>query len=128
MDAKPAPRAWYAGLDERLMKLGKEDPEVYKHWHDWYEPKAERLMWLKPNSPESLEKLMEALDTAIKRKEMDPRADKGRTPKNTWATCVVRRDGIRHCGTGESDGDALLDAYLSALKGCRGDEICPWLP
>jgi hypothetical protein len=31
MDAKPAPRAWYAGLDERLMELGKEDPEVYKN-------------------------------------------------------------------------------------------------
>lgn len=22
---------------------------------------------------------------------------------------------------------AMLDAYLSALKGCRGEEICPWL-
>lgn len=28
----------------------------------------------------------------------------------------------------ESAGDALLNAYLSALKGCSGDEICPWLP
>jgi len=48
------------------MELGKEDPEVYKHWHDWYEPKAKRPLWFKPKSPESLEKLMEALDTAIK--------------------------------------------------------------
>lgn len=31
MDAKPPPRVWYAGLDERLIELGKEDPEVYKH-------------------------------------------------------------------------------------------------
>jgi hypothetical protein len=66
MDAKPAPHVWYAGLDERLMELGKEDSEVYKHWHDWYEPKARQPLWLKPNSPESLEKLMEVLDTAIK--------------------------------------------------------------
>jgi len=66
MDAKPAPRVWYAGLDERLTELGKEDPEVHKHWHDWYEPKAKRPLWLKPNSSESLEKLMEVLDTTIK--------------------------------------------------------------
>jgi hypothetical protein len=59
-------RAWYAGLNERLIELGKEDPKVYKHWHDWYEPKVEQPLWLKPNSPESLEKLMEVLDTAIK--------------------------------------------------------------
>ena len=50
MDAKPAPRVWYADLNERLMELGKEDPEVYKHWHDWYEPKAEQPLWLKPDS------------------------------------------------------------------------------
>ena len=62
----PAPRVWYAGLDERLMELAKEDPEVYKHWHDWYEPKSIQPLWLKPNSTESLEKLMEVLDTAIK--------------------------------------------------------------
>ena len=30
MDAKLSPHAWYAGLNERLMELGKEDPEVYK--------------------------------------------------------------------------------------------------
>ena len=34
MDAKPATSVWYAGLDERLMELGKEDPVVHKHWHD----------------------------------------------------------------------------------------------
>ena len=28
MDAKSTPRIWYAGLDERLIELGKEDPEV----------------------------------------------------------------------------------------------------
>ncbi len=59
--------------------LGKEDPEVFKHWHDWFEPKAKQPLWLKPNSPESLEKLMEVLDTAIKREKMDPRANKGGT-------------------------------------------------
>ena len=69
MYAKPTARAWYAGLNERLMELGKEDPEVYIPWHDWYEPKTERPLWLKPNSPESLEKLMEALDTAIKEED-----------------------------------------------------------
>ena len=127
MDAKPTQRAWYAGLNERLMELGKEDPEVYKHWHDWFEPKAKQPRWLKPNSPESLEKLMEVLNTAIKERRWTHEPIK-EEPNNTWATCVVRRDGIRHCGTGESAACALLDAYLSALKGCRGDEICPWMP
>ena len=127
MDSMPAPRVWYAGLDERLMELAKEDPEVYKHWHDWYEPKTEQPLWLKPNSPESLEKLIEVLDIAIKERRWthEPIREE---PNNTWATCVVRRDGIRQCGTGESAGAALLDPYISALKGCRGEEICPWLP
>jgi hypothetical protein len=90
MDAKPAPRVWYAGLNERLTELGKEDPEVYKHWHDWYEPRAKQPLWFKPNSPESLEKLMEALDTAIKERRWthEPIME---GPDNTWATCVVRR-------------------------------------
>ena len=70
---------------------------------------------------------MEVLDTAIKERRWTHEPISERSD-NTWATCVVRRDGIRHCGTGESAGDALLDVYLSALKGCRGDEICPWLP
>ena len=127
MDAKPAPRVWYAGLNERLMELGKEDPEVYTHWHDWYEPKAKQPPWLNPNSPESLEMLMEVLDIATKERRWthEPIREEA---NNTWATFVVRRDGIRHCGTGESAADSLLDAYLSALKGCRGDEICPCLP
>jgi hypothetical protein len=29
MYAKLSPHAWYAGFDERLMEIGKEDPEVY---------------------------------------------------------------------------------------------------
>jgi hypothetical protein len=116
MDAKTAPRAWYAGLDERLMELGKEDPEDYKHCHDWYEPKAKEPLWLKPNSPESLEKLMEVLNISIKERRWTHEPIR-EGPNNTWATCVVRRDGIRHCGTGESAEDALLDAHISALKG-----------
>jgi hypothetical protein len=91
------------------------------------EPKAMQPLWLKPNSPESLEMLMEALDTGIKERRWTYEPIK-EEPNNTLATCVVRRDGISHCGTGESAGDALLDAHISALKGCREDEICPWLP
>lgn len=127
MDAKPIPRLWYAGLDERLIELGKEDPEVFKHWHDWFEPKSKQPWWFRPNSPESLEKLMEVLDTAIKERRWTHEPIR-EGPDKAWSTCVIRRDGIRHCGTGEAAGDALLDAYVSALKGCRGDEICPWLP
>jgi hypothetical protein len=98
MDSKPATRSLYAGLDERLMELGKENPEVSKHWHDWHEPKEKEPLWLKPNSPESLDKLMEVLDAAIKERRWthEPIIE---GPNNTWATCVVRRDGIRHCGT-----------------------------
>ncbi|VVB62452.1 Uncharacterised protein [uncultured archaeon] len=70
---------------------------------------------------------MEVLNTAIKERRWtyEPISE---GPNNIWATCVVRRDGIRHCGTGESAAYALLNAYLSALKGCSGDEICSWLP
>jgi len=108
------------------MELGKEDPEVYKHWHDWYELKAKRPLWLKPDSPESLEKFMEVLVTAIKERRWtyEPIMEGA---NDTWATCVVRRHGIRHCGTGKSTADALLDAYISARKGCSGDEICKCL-
>ena len=127
MDAKPANRPWYAGFDEQLMEICKEDPEVYKHWHDWYEPKTKQPLWLRANSPESLEKLLEVLETAIKERRWTHEPIKEEFVK-TWTVCIVRRDGIRHCGAGGSAGDALLDAYLSALKGCRGDEICPWLP
>ncbi len=76
---------------------------------------------------ESLDKLKEVLNTFIRERRWiyEPLTE---GPNNGWALCVVRRDGIRHCGTGESAADALLDAYLSALEGCRGDEICPWLP
>ena len=66
MDTKPINRERYGGFDEQLRELGKEDPEVYKHWHDWYKPKAEQPLWLKPDSPESLEKLLEVLNLAIK--------------------------------------------------------------
>lgn len=127
MDAKPAPRVWYAGFTERLTELGKEDPEAYKQWHEWYGQRADHPYWLKPDSSESLDKLKEVLDTFIKERRWtcEPITE---GLDNTWATCIVRRDGIRHCGAGESSADALLDAYISALKGCRGDEICPWLP
>jgi len=127
MDTKPINRERYGGFDEQLRELGKEDPEVYKHWHDWYKPKAEQPLWLKPDSPESLEKLLEVLNLAIKERRWthEPIREE---PNKTWTVCVVRRDGIRHCGSGCSAGEALLEAYLSALKGCRWDEICPWLP
>ena len=49
MDTAPMNREWYGGFDERLMELGKEDPEVYKHWHDWYEPKASSHCGSSPN-------------------------------------------------------------------------------
>jgi hypothetical protein len=114
-------------IDEQLRELGKEDPEVYKQWHDWYEPKAEQPLWLNPGSHESLEKLLEVLNLAIKERRWTHEPIREENNKK-WTVCVVRRDGIRHCGTGESAGIALLEAYLSALKGCRGDEICPWLP
>ncbi|MGD0952943.1 MAG: hypothetical protein ABR985_11225 [Methanotrichaceae archaeon] len=62
---------------------------------------------------------MEALDTAIKERRWTY-SRLGRDPTTLGPTCVVRRDGIRHCGTGESAEDALLDAYLSALKDVAG--------
>ncbi len=118
---------WYSGFDEQLAELGKEDPEAYKQWYDWYEPKARQPPWLMRNSRESLDKIKEVLDAAIKERRWT-REPLRVGSNNKWVTCVVRRDAIRHCGAGESEGDALLDAYLSALKGCRGSEICPWLP
>ena len=62
---------------------------------------------------------MEVLDTAIKERRWthEPIREE---PNNIWTTCVVRRDGIRHCGTGKSAADALLDAYVSALKDVVG--------
>jgi hypothetical protein len=57
---------------------------------------------------------MEVLDTTIKERRWTHEPIRV-GPKDTWATCVVRRDGIRHCGTGESAADALLDAYVSAF-------------
>jgi len=81
MEVKPATRTWYAGLNERLMELGKEDPEVYKHWHDWFEPKAMQPLWLEPNSAESLEMLIEVLNIAIKERRWTHEPIKER-PKN----------------------------------------------
>lgn len=118
---------WYAGFNEELAELSREDPEAYRQWYDWYEPRARQPPWLMRNSHESLDKLKEVLDAAIKERRWtyEPLRE---GPNNIWVACVVRRDAIRHCGAGKSAGDALLDAYLSALKGCRGSEICPWLP
>lgn len=118
---------WYDGFDKQLMELGKEDPEAYRQWHDWYEPKAKQPPWLKQNSRESLDMLKRVLDAAIRERKWTCEPLK-EGPNNTLVACVVRRDAIRYCGTGRSVGDAMLDAYLSALKGCRGPEICPWLP
>ncbi len=127
MESIIAQPKWYSGFDEQLRELGREDPEAYRQWHDWYEPKTRRPLWLKRNSLESLDRLKKVLDAAIieRRWTCEPLRE---GPNNTLIACVVRRDAIRYCGTGKSGGDALLDAYLSALKGCRGSEICPWLP
>jgi hypothetical protein len=118
---------WYSGFNEELTELDKEDPAAYKRWLDWYEPKAKQPPWLMRNSRESLDRLKEVLDAAIKERRWT-RELLREGPNNTWTACVIRRDAIRHRGAGKSEGDALLDAYLSALKGCRGSEICPWLP
>ncbi len=127
MKGKTIQPKWYSGFNEQLTELGKEDPEAYRQWYDWYEPKARQPPWLMRDSHESLDKLKEVLDAAIKEKRWT-RELLREGPNNMWAARVVRRDAIRHCGAGKSEGDALLDAYLSALKGCRGSEICPWLP
>ncbi len=127
MRGKITPQKWYAGFDEQLAELGREDPEAYRQWHDWYESMSRRPPWLMRDSLESLDKLKEVLDRAIKEKRWTCEPMRN-GPDNMRIACVVRRDAIRHCGTGKSAGDAMLDAYLSALKGCRGSEICPWLP
>ena len=127
MNCKITQPKWYSGFDEELTELGREDPSAYKQWHDWFEPKARQPPWLTRNSRKSLDRLKEVLDAAIKERRWTRELLREGT-NNTWVAHVIRRDAIRHCGAGKSEGDALLDAYLSALKGCRGSEICPWLP
>jgi hypothetical protein len=119
--------AWPTKLTERLIELSKEDPEAYKQWHNWHEPRAKSPPFLRSHSAESLGKLKEVLDVTIKERRWACVSLKEGSNR-AWAACVARRDNIRHYGAGESAPDALLDAYLSAIKGCRGSTICLWMP